>query len=239
MRVTCDRICRMVIAKPKADYGCSFSPGEKARMRASVKPKFRVAGLVCCKKKLYAPPHPGPLPQLCWRRRRNIHRLHENSRGLMSLATCHLSLGLYSRPVSRKHKRIAALVEQHHGHTLDRHYVGYFDCFNRQLFYEAHEVLEHIWLQDRHGPNGAFYKGLIQLAGAFVHLQRNRPGPAAALFRLASANIEKYPDQHERLDVAAVRHLIANWLDRLQSPGLGTDPLTAANAPRISLVPAT
>jgi len=141
--------------------------------------------------------------------------------------------------VSRKHKRIAALVEQHHGHELDRHYVGYFHCFNRQLFYEAHEVLEHIWLKDKHGPSGAFYKGLIQLAGAFVHLQRNHPGPAAALFKLASANFERYPGRHEQLDLAAVRHLIATWLDRLQSPGSGENLLTASNAPQISLMPMT
>jgi len=55
MRVTCDRICRMVIAKPKPDYGCSFYPGEKARMRASVNLKLRVAGSACHKKKFYAP----------------------------------------------------------------------------------------------------------------------------------------------------------------------------------------
>ena len=138
--------------------------------------------------------------------------------------------------MSRKHKRIAALVEQHHGHELDRHYVGFFDCFNRQLFYEAHEVLEHIWLKDRQGPNGAFYKGLIQLAGAFVHLQRNRSGPAAALFKLASANLEKYPQRHEQLDVAAVRQLIAIWLDRLQSPVSEMNLLTTSNAPRINLL---
>ena len=130
------------------------------------------------------------------------------------------------------------MVEQHQGHQLDRHYVGFFDCLNRQLFYEAHEVLEHIWLNDRHGPNGTFYKGLIQLAGAFVHLQRNHPGPAAALFKLASANFEKYPSRHEQLDVAAVRHLIALWLDRLQSPGSGVNLLTASNAPQINLLPA-
>ena len=155
----------------------------------------------------------------------------------MSLATCHLSPGLYLEPVSRKHKRVADLVKHHPGHELDRHYVGYFDCFNRQLFYEAHEVLEHIWLKDKHGPNGAFYKGLIQLAGAFVHLQRNHPGPAAALFRLAAANFEKYPRRHEQLDLAAVRGLIREWLDRLEIKDFSANSLTAANAPRINPLP--
>src|ERR1017187_7323983 len=87
---------------------------------------------------------------------------------------------------------------------LDPYYTGYFELFNQQKFYEAHDVLEHIWLKDKHGPNGAFFKGLIQLAGAFVHLQKNRPPPAAAPFTLALAHLEKYPHRHERLDVAAV-----------------------------------
>ena len=71
---------------------------------------------------------------------------------------------------------------------LDPHYAGYFELFNRGKFFEAHDVLEHLWLPDRHGANGSFYKGLIQLAGAFVHLQRNRLRPAAALFKLARTN---------------------------------------------------
>ena len=83
--------------------------------------------------------------------------------------------------MSHKHAKITAIVDEFQGQDLDAHYLGYFACFNRQLFFEAHEVLEQIWLPQRHGPNGAFYKGLIQLAGAFVHLQKNRSGPAAAL----------------------------------------------------------
>ncbi len=88
------------------------------------------------------------------------------------------------------------MVEQFRGRELDAHYLGYFDFFNRQLFYEAHDVLENLWLKDRNGPEGAFYKGLIQLAGAFVHLQKNRLRPAAALFKLAQANIKIYTPVH-------------------------------------------
>ena len=139
--------------------------------------------------------------------------------------------------MSRKHKRIAALVEQHQGHELDQHYVGFFDCFNRQLFYEAHEVLEHIWLKDKQGPNGAFYKGLIQLAGAFVHLQKNHPQPAGALFKLALANLEKYPREHERLNLDSTRHLIQSWLADLERARFEVNPLTADNAPKLNLLP--
>jgi hypothetical protein len=122
--------------------------------------------------------------------------------------------------MSSKTPRIAAMIEGLQGGAVDAHYLGFFECFNHQLFFEAHEVLEDLWLEDRHGPNGDFYKGLIQLAGAFVHLQKGRPGPAAALFKLARANLQKYPSTHEHLEVVAVLDLINRWLVRLNRQDL-------------------
>ena len=119
--------------------------------------------------------------------------------------------------MSKKSGHIAARIEAFQGQALDAHYLGYFDCFNRQLYYEAHDVLEELWLADRRGPDGDFFKGLIQLAGAFVHIQKNRRGPAAALFRLARANLEKYPSRHRRLDVLASLTLIDHWTRRLDA----------------------
>jgi predicted metal-dependent hydrolase len=117
----------------------------------------------------------------------------------------------------------------------EKNYLGYFDCFNRRLFYEAHDVLEDLWLADKHGPNGNFYKGLIQLAGAFVHLQKNRLRPAAALFKLARTNLEKYPRTHEHLDLKVVGDLIAKWLADLEAAHFETNPLTEKNAPQLVL----
>lgn len=117
--------------------------------------------------------------------------------------------------MSKKSGPIAARIAPFAGQALDAHYLGYFDCFNRQLFYEAHDVLEELWLADRRGPDGDFYKGLIQLAGAFVHIQKNRPGPAGALFRLAWANLEKYPAKHHALDRGKVKQLILVWMEKI------------------------
>ena len=127
------------------------------------------------------------------------------------------------------------MIESFRGQELDAHYLGYFDCFNRQLFYEAHDVLEDLWLPDRKGRNGDFYKGLIQLAGAFVHLQKNRLRPSAALFKLALANLEKYPSPHERLNLVAVRQLIAGWLRRLEKDDFTVNPLTKTSVPQLAL----
>jgi predicted metal-dependent hydrolase len=138
--------------------------------------------------------------------------------------------------MSHKRAKIAALIEDCQGQTHDAHYLGYFQCFNHQLFYEAHDVLEELWLPQRHGPNGRFFKGLIQLAGAFVHLQKNRPGPSAALFRLAEANLREYPSPHEALDVVSVLGLIADWLRRLQEAGAASVLVHSQNAPQLALI---
>ena len=111
--------------------------------------------------------------------------------------------------------------------NYDPHYLGYFECFNRQRFFEAHEVLEALWLPQREGPNGSFYKGLIQLAGAFVHWQKNRPGPAVALFKLAQTNLRKYPANHEGLNVENVLVMTDKWLSQL----MACPPVTSLPAP--------
>jgi predicted metal-dependent hydrolase len=137
--------------------------------------------------------------------------------------------------MSKKSGPIAELIEQFKGQELDAHYLGYFECFNRQLYFEAHDVLEELWLAQRSGPNYAFYKGLIQLAGAFVHLKKNRLRPAAALFKLADANLEKYPVLYERLQVAKVRGLIHDWLKRLENGNFEVNPLTPGNEPKLAI----
>ena len=121
--------------------------------------------------------------------------------------------------MSKKSPAIAERLRAFAGGDLDPHYAGYFDCFNRQLFYEAHDVLEELWLQDRRGPAGDFYKGLIQFAGAFVHVQKGRPQPAVALLNLAAANLTKYGPEFERLNIGKTLELIGAWRARLQSAG--------------------
>ncbi len=134
-----------------------------------------------------------------------------------------------------KHERIAELARQFAADGVDPRYAGYFVLFNQQKFYEAHDILEDLWLPDRHGVNGNFYKGLIQLAGAFVHLQKNRLRPSAALFKLAQANLEKYPSSHERLNLAAVQLLMAGWLRQLEKNNFAVNPLSASHVPQLAL----
>ena len=126
------------------------------------------------------------------------------------------------------------MIEHLAGRDLDPHYLGYFECFNRQLYYEAHDVLEDLWLTQRKTANDHFFKGLIQLAGAFVHLQKNRLKPAAALFKLARSNISRYQSPHERLDTGAVLKLIEEWLLQLESKNFSENPIHCLPLPLLN-----
>jgi predicted metal-dependent hydrolase len=129
--------------------------------------------------------------------------------------------------------------------ALDPCYIGYFTCFNAQRYYEAHDVLEHLWLRQR-DPNHAFFKGLIQVAGAFVHLQKQaarpehpkdgrRLHPAVRLFRLALANLQTYRPRHLRLDVDALCRLCETLTTAIAASDFHQNPWQPERAPQLRL----
>ncbi len=134
-----------------------------------------------------------------------------------------------------KNERIAEMVRRFEGSGVNPYYAAYFECFNRELFYEAHDALEQLWLPIRKEPNSAFYKGLIQLAGAFVHLQKNRPAPSAALLKLARHNLAPFAPFHQQLDVRAVLDLIDDWAGKVANVETARNLLTTASAPKLTL----
>ncbi len=123
-------------------------------------------------------------------------------------------------------------------------YAGYFVCFNRGEYYEAHDVLEHLWLQCAN-ENEAFYKGLIQLAGGFVHLRKQylrpdhpkdgrRLAPASRLFDLAAGNLSPFAPVHLRLDVSAVLALANETSAHLRRSDFTLNPWSPDHLPQIA-----
>ena len=145
----------------------------------------------------------------------------------------------------KKSDRISALVGNlGPSPAADPHYAGYFTCFNSGQYYEAHDVLEHLWLRCR-DENALFYKGLIQIAGAFVHLQKQaarpehpkdgrRLHPAVRLFRLGLANLDGYRPRHLRLDVEALCALCAAFAEEIAASDFTRNPWPA-HTPRLTL----
>ena len=133
-------------------------------------------------------------------------------------------------------------------HTgVERHpyYRAFFRCWNEQRYYEAHDVLEQLWLNTK-SPDTNFFKGLIQAAGAFVHLQRHfehpshakhsrRLSPAVRLFRLANKNLSQFGPRHHALNVAAFCQLLRGFADRIVASDCKTNPWSPETAPRLRL----
>jgi predicted metal-dependent hydrolase len=148
----------------------------------------------------------------------------------------------------KKHQRMEAFLrdlDSKSDLTYDRCYMAYFACFNGQRYYEAHDVLEHLWLQGN-AENSAFFKGLIQLAGAFVHLQKQyefpdhpkhgrRLRPAVRLFRLAATNLSAYRPRHMSLDVTSVCNLCEQTERKIVASQYAVNPWTPQTAPELRL----
>ena len=125
------------------------------------------------------------------------------------------------------------------------YYRAYFRCWNEQRYYEAHDVLEQVWLY-RDSEDDDFFKGLIQAAGAFVHLKKRfehpthakhvrRLPPAVRLFGLAEKKLSKFAPRHHGLDVAAFCLLLHEYADQIVASDYTVNPWTPDSAPKLRL----
>lgn len=133
--------------------------------------------------------------------------------------------------MTHKSGRIAAFAANFEGSKYDARYVGFFHLFNEEEFYQSHDVLEDLWLEVRGTPDDTFYKALIQLAGAFVHLKKSRLRPARSLFRLSKSYLQTFPDLHHGLDLSQTVAEISKWESLLQE--LAENPLDHRRPPKL------
>ncbi len=73
----------------------------------------------------------------------------------------------------------------------DPRFLTALEEFNRGLFYEAHETLEQLWLED-HGPERDFYQGIIQVAAGYFKWEQEVPQGTVKLLRSAVRKLEPY-----------------------------------------------
>lgn len=98
----------------------------------------------------------------------------------------------------------------------DERYLEYIKLFNQRDFYDCHEVLEDLWLDDP-GENRTFYQGLIQFATAFQHLFRGNIRGFERLLASAKGYLARFPSQYEGLNLEEIRAVIDYWQQKLQS----------------------
>jgi len=96
------------------------------------------------------------------------------------------------------------LVEQHHPQSVEHALQLGRALWNEQRFFEAHECLEAVWhaapRRDRD-----LWQGVIQIAVAHVHRQRDNPAGAVQLYLRASQYLANYPDVWRGIQVAELR----------------------------------
>jgi len=91
------------------------------------------------------------------------------------------------------------------------------DEFNSGRFFECHETLEEIWQEERGGVRD-LYKGLIQVAAAFVHVSRGNHKGAKRLLRTALGYLGPYRESgamgFELADFCARVEEVLDFLDK-------------------------
>jgi predicted metal-dependent hydrolase len=128
--------------------------------------------------------------------------------------------------------------------SSQNYYTAYFQLWNARKYYEAHDVLEQLWLVEKNVELARFYQALIQAAGAFVHLQKNflhpshskhsrRLSPATRLFELALRNLEGLPDEFRALDLVRFRELLRRYRDEIVAADFRHNPWSPDTAPKL------
>lgn len=105
----------------------------------------------------------------------------------------------------------------------DTRYIRFFELFNEQEFYECHEVLEDLWLEETTCPERLFYQGLIQTATAFYHLRNGNLAGARKLFESGLKYLSSYPDRTMDFDLGGYKEVCAEWLDKTRAKALGRE----------------
>ena len=67
--------------------------------------------------------------------------------------------------------------------------------FNQGLYFECHETLEEIWLED-HGKDREFYQGIIQIAAGYFKWEQGVLTGAIKLWMSGLQKLERYGPAH-------------------------------------------
>ncbi len=91
------------------------------------------------------------------------------------------------------------------------------ECFNAQKYWECHEALEHVWLEDRDDPARNVYWAIIQVASALVHYRESNLVGAKGLINKAKEKFLRCEEQNietpllfEKVDWEEIKKLTFN-----------------------------
>ena len=85
------------------------------------------------------------------------------------------------------------------------------DYFNYERFWECHEVLESAWKKSE-GKEKELVQGIILVAAALVHYQKNENEICLSIFRRALDKIDNSKGNYHKIDVDTLRNKVSSML---------------------------
>ncbi|HYY47426.1 MAG TPA: DUF309 domain-containing protein [Thermoplasmata archaeon] len=104
--------------------------------------------------------------------------------------------------------------------------------FNDRFFFEAHEVLEGVWREERGEPR-LFLQGLIQISAAYHHTQNGNLVGAITLLQRGAEKMRRYPAGYLGIDTEDLLAHVDADRARLETIGQGADLGSALVYPTI------
>jgi predicted metal-dependent hydrolase/bacterioferritin-associated ferredoxin len=103
--------------------------------------------------------------------------------------------------------------------------------FNRKYYWETHEVLEKVWLEEN-GELKIFYQGLIQAAAALYHVLNNNPKGVVKLASSALQKLQPFGTRYKKsIDFGEILTALTRYIEESkeilqgQRPGFDFDAL--------------
>ena len=87
--------------------------------------------------------------------------------------------------------------------------------FNQGLYFECHETLEEIWLED-HGEDRQFYQGIIQIAAGYFKSEQGVLIGAIKLMRSGLEKLKAYPPTHLGVELESFVHGVKENLREIE-----------------------
>jgi uncharacterized protein len=98
----------------------------------------------------------------------------------------------------------------------DPRFLKGIEEFNQGLFFECHETLEEIWLED-HSETRPFYQGIIQIAAGYFKLEQGVPVGAIKLWRTGLAKVEPFAPVFLGVNLASLIEAVKANLAELEA----------------------
>jgi predicted metal-dependent hydrolase len=106
----------------------------------------------------------------------------------------------------------------------DPRFLKGIEEFNQGLFFECHETLEEIWLEE-HGEDRKFYQALIQISAGYFKLEQGVPAGAIKLWRMGLEKLGPYRPVYRGVNLDSLNDAVNDHLRRLEA-----NPETAAES---------